>query len=97
LETTLYSNRNEGGKTTVTLEILADGSLQLFFYDIGEDSLRVWGDSDYENWITVAPAEIPRLAFALLAEKYGGRSDSVRDLEAFCRANAIACEQRLWT
>ena len=97
MEATLYSNRNDGGKTTVTLEMLADGSLQLFFYDIGDDCRQVFGDSDYEHWLTVPPGDLPKLAFALLAEKYAGRHDSVRDLAAFCKANDIRHENGLWT
>lgn len=38
---------NEGGRTTVTLELLPDGSLLLFYYDIGEDARRTFGGSDY--------------------------------------------------
>lgn len=59
---TLYRNENEGGKTRITLELLPDGSLQLFYYDIGEDARRSFGDSDYESWITSPAAELPRLA-----------------------------------
>jgi hypothetical protein len=74
--TTLYSHENEGGRTAVTLELLPDGSLQLFYYDIGEDSRRAFGDSDYEAWTTVPACELPKLALALLAEKYAGRHDA---------------------
>ena len=84
--TTLYSHENEGGRTAVTLELLPDGSLQLFYYDIGEDSRRAFGDSDYEAWTTVPACELPKLALALLAEKYAGRHDARSDFASFCEA-----------
>lgn len=93
----LYSNENDGGKTTVTLELLADGSLQLFYYDIGEDARRAFGDSDYESWITVPAAELPKLALALLAEKYAGRHDARSAFAAFCEAEGIGHEGGSWT
>lgn len=93
----LYSNENDGGKTTVTLELLADGSLQLFYYDIGEDARRAFGDSDYESWIAIPPADLPRLAPALLAEKYKGRHDAPSDFASFCERRGIATEGGSWT
>lgn len=94
--TIVYSHENEGGRTTVTLELLPDGSLQLFYYDIGEDARRTFGDSDYEAWITIPPAEIPRLALALLADKYAGRHDARSDFAAYCEAKGIAFEGGSW-
>ena len=63
------------------------GSLQLFYYDIGDDALRTFGDSDYEVWTVVAQADLPKLAFALLAEKYAGRADALTDFQAFSQAH----------
>lgn len=94
--TIVYSHENEGGKTTVTLELLADGSLQLFCYDIGEDCRRAFGDSDYEAWITVPASEIPKLALALLAEKYAGRHDARSDFAGFCESKGIAHDGGSW-
>ena len=95
--TIIYSNKNEGGKTTVTLELLPDGSLQLFYYDIGEDARRTFGDSDYEAWTTIPAAELPKLAMALLAEKYTGRHDALSDFASFCEARGIVHEGGVWT
>ena len=94
---TIYRNENEGGKTTVTLELRPDGSLQLFYYDIGEDARRAFGDSDYEAWITIPAAELPKLAMALLAEKYAGRHDARSDFASFCERRGIEHEGGIWT
>lgn len=97
MQAELFRNENEGGKTTVSLEQLPDGSLQLFYYDIGEAARRMFGDSDYEAWLTVPAMDLPKLAFALLAEKYGGRADAMSELRTFCEANAIAHDSGVWT
>lgn len=95
--TTLYRHENEGGRTSVTLELLPDGSLQLFYYDIGEDARRSFGDSDYEAWITVPASELPRLAMALLAEKYAGRHDARSDFATFCETRGIEHDGGSWS
>ncbi|HEU0099174.1 MAG TPA: hypothetical protein VFQ67_10410 [Allosphingosinicella sp.] len=95
--TTLYGNENEGGRTTITLELLPDGSLQLFYYDIGEDARRTFGDSDYEAWITVPAGELGKLAMALLAEKYTGRHDARSDFASFCEAKGIVHDGGIWS
>lgn len=97
MQATLYANRNEGGATRVTLELLGDGSLQLFYHDIGEDARRSFGDGDYESWITIPAAEIPNLAFALMAEKYEGRYDARSDFATFCEKWGVKHEGWSWT
>ena len=94
--TVIYRNENEGGKTKVTLELLPDGSLQLFYYDIGEDARRSFGDSDYEAWITIPASGIPKLALALLADKYAGRHDALSDFGKYCETRGIANEGGSW-
>lgn len=96
LDGILYRSENEGGRTTVSLERLEDGSLQIFYYDIGEDCRRMYGDSDYEAWVKVAPGELAKLAFALLADKYAGRHDAMSDFEKFCRAGGIEFNREVW-
>lgn len=93
----LTRHENEGGKQSITLEALPDGSLQLFYYDIGECARRMFGDSDYEAWLTIPPTEISKLALALLAEKYRGRLDALSDLAAFCAAHEIPNDRGVWT
>lgn len=92
----LYKNENEGGRTTVDLELLEDGSIRLFYYDIGRAARYMFGDSDYESWITVPISEVPALAFQLLSEKYGDRSDAVTNLRSLCEEHGIKHEHHVW-
>lgn len=96
LRQVLYRNQNSGGKTDVTLTLKPDGSLELFYYDIGSASKKMWGDSDYEHWITIPPEALPQLAFRLIAERYDARSDSVSDLQKLCEQHFIAHTKHTW-
>jgi len=93
----LATATDEGGNLTVSLEHLDDGSLQIFYYDIGDRPMAMYGDSDYEAWATVAPAYIARLAFALLAEKFAGRTDALSELVKFCREHDIPVDVGVYT
>lgn len=93
----LYRQEDDGGKTLITLETLADGALQLFYHDVGEQARITFGDGDYEAWATIPAAELPRLAVALLAERYRGRSTALSEFRAFCASHAIAVESASWS
>lgn len=93
----LYSTSNSGGKTVVTLERREDGSIQLFYHDLGSASDEAFGDSDYEAWATVPVAALSSLAFALLFERYKDRSDALSDFRTFCAEKGIHIENGSWT
>jgi len=93
----LYRSIDAGGTTTITLEATGDGGLQLFYHDIGEEARRSFGDSDYEAWATVPAVEVPKLAFALLAERWRGDPRALSAFRDFCRERAIAAESGSWT
>ena len=88
----LFKHENEGGTTTVTLELRDDGSLQVFYHDIGRDAQRVFGDSDYEAWLTIPASEVPKLAFALVADRYGIEAGVITAVKDFCNAQGVACD-----
>ncbi|MBU6371478.1 MAG: hypothetical protein KJS97_02025 [Alphaproteobacteria bacterium] len=85
----LSKSSDDGGTVTVSVEHLEDGAVQVFHYDIGSRALALHGDSDYEAWATVAPENVAKLAFALLAEKFAGRSDALTAMQKFCADHDI--------
>lgn len=93
----LYRHEDDGGKTRITLDALGDGSLQLFYYDVGEQARRTFGDGDYEGWAMIPAAEMPRLALALLEDRYRGRSTALSEFRTFCASHAIAVENGSWS
>ncbi len=85
--------RQEGDNfRSVNLSIDADGSIRLQAQDMGKLVEEIWGDSDYEFWVHVPPAEIRKLAFALLRQKYAGREGAVDEFRSFCKREAIEHE-----
>ena len=58
---------------------------------------KVWGDDDYEYGVYVPTASGPKLMFALLREKYLGRSDAVDEFREFCKKEGIENEWCSWS
>lgn len=97
MQATLAKWENAGGRTSITLELVKDGSIQLFYYDIGDDARRIYGDADYEAWVKIKPDQLPKLAFALLAEKLDGRPRAVSELRSFCAKYDVEFDDGVWT
>jgi hypothetical protein len=82
--------RQEGASfRSVRVYVNADGSVHLETQDMGAQVEAVWGDSDYEFWVDVPATALRKLAFALLREKYAGRSKAVDEFRAFCQQEDI--------
>ena len=93
----IYHNENSGGKTTISVEGLENGTVQLFWYDIGTDAKRTYGDSDVEKWLAVDSSEVQKLAVALLADRYVKDPDAIQKFKDFCEQNSIKFSEYLWT
>jgi hypothetical protein len=76
----------------VDLMLKDDGAIVLEGQDMGPAVEAVWGDTDYEYWVRVAPPSLPKLAFELLREKFAGRLDAVTAFRDWCRANNVEHE-----
>jgi hypothetical protein len=81
---------------SVRLSVAADGSVRLDAQDMGKRVEEVWDDSDYEFWVDVPAAALRKLVFALLREKYAGRSGAVDEFDAFCKQADIEHEWDSW-
>jgi hypothetical protein len=85
--------RREGTEfRRVDLMLKDDGSIVLEGQDMGPAVEQVWGDTDYEYWVRVAPPALPKLAFELLAEKFAGQLDAVQAFRDWCRTRAVEHE-----
>ena len=67
--TVLVAFESERVRSTLTAGFNDEGELVLEGYDIGAFVEEVWGDSDYEYWLTVRGADLPRLAGVLAAAR----------------------------
>lgn len=97
IKSQLYTGTNDGGTTTVTLELQDDGSLQVFYYDVGKAAMQAFGDSDYESWLTIPASHVPDLCFKLLERELAGQHGALTVLKQFCEKHAISHDHQVWT
>jgi hypothetical protein len=64
--------------------------------DIGPTVTRIWGDDDYEFWVRVPPASLPKLAFELLCEKFSGQLGAVDAFRDWCITHGVQHEFDSW-
>ena len=89
--------RQEGTEfRSVRLTLEDDGAIKMDAQDIGPTVTEFWGDSDYEFWVRVPPASLPKLAFELLREKFAGQLGAIDALRTWCGAHGIAHEFDSW-
>ena len=53
MATVLYSKRDRGTSTHIEAKIDYDGNLVISGNDTGELPRKIWGDDDYEYWLTI--------------------------------------------
>jgi hypothetical protein len=89
--------RQEGTEfRSVRLTLEDDGAIKMDAQDMGPTVEEIWGDSDYEFWVHIAPAALPKLAFELLREKFAGQLGAVDALRDWCKAQGIEHEFGSW-
>ena len=86
------ARRDEAEFRSVRLELQADGALRLHAYDMSAPSPTADGREQYELWVTIPPAEVAKLAFLLLKDRYAGRLQAVTEFRDFCKANEVVNE-----
>ena len=81
---------------SVRLTLEDDGAIKMDAQDIGPTVTEIWGDSDYEFWVCVAPTSLPKLAFELLREKFTGQLGAVDAFRDWCKAHGVEHEFDSW-
>jgi hypothetical protein len=64
--------------------------------DIGPTVTQIWGDDDYEVWVRVSPASMPKLAFELLREKFSRQLGAIDAFRDWCRTHDVQHEFGSW-
>jgi hypothetical protein len=79
------------GETTIHIEarITETGAVEVSGQDVGKAPQELWGDDDYEYWVTVAPEQKDRLLLALLEALYRDNPHAVVDLKELLTKNDI--------
>ena len=89
--------RQEGTEfRSVRLALEDDGAIKMDAQDIGPNVTQIWGDDDYEFWVRVTPASLPKLAFELLREKFSGQLGAVDAFRDWCTAHGVQHEFDSW-
>ena len=89
--------RQEGTEfRSVRLTLEDDGAIKMDAQDMGPTVEEIWGDSDYEFWVHIAPAALPKLAFELLREKFAGQLDAVNAFRDWCKAHGVEHKFGSW-
>ena len=89
--------RQEGTEfRSVRLSLEDDGTIKMDAQDMGPTVTQFWGDSDYEFWVRVPPASLPKLAFELLREKFTGQLGAVDAFRDWCRTHGVQHEFDSW-
>ena len=82
--------RQEGTEfRSVRLALEDGGAILMDAQDIGPAVTRIWDDSDYEFWVRVEPSALPKLAFELLREKFGGQLGAVDAFRSWCNEHGV--------
>ena len=84
---------SQGGSTSIHIDVCIEknGDLRFSGQDIGEAPEEIFGDSDYEYWLTVPAAEKDKLLLALIEKHYAGDSLVVSALREFMESKQIPC------
>ena len=84
---------SQGGATSIYIDVRINENGDLLFsgQDIGAAPEEIFGDSDYEYWLTVPAVEKDKLLLALLEKHYAGDAMVVSTLREFMESKQIAC------
>ena len=89
--------RQEGTEfRSVRLTLEDDGAITMDAQDTGPTVTQIWGDSDYEFWVSVPSASVSMLAFELLREKFAGQLGAVDAFRDWCETHGVECKFESW-
>ena len=81
----------------ITVRATAEGALELHEHEMGACPGACWGLDDRELTVTVASADVLRLATALVAQRLTGRRDAAEALVALCEGSGVEPALANWT
>ena len=84
-----WDEKDKKGDRWVDLYVGAGGSARLSRHDLRPSLKGSSDDEDYEHHVNVPAAAVPKLVFALLREKYLGRSGPVQEFREFYEKEGI--------
>ena len=85
---------SKGGSTSVHIEVCVknNGDLRFSGQDIGQAPATMFGDSDYEYWLTVPKNQKDRFLLALIEKLYAGNCGLISELQDLMAEKGISYE-----
>ena len=82
---------SQRGSTSIYIDVSIedDGDLRFSGQDIGDAPEEIFGDSDYEYWLTVPAAEKDRVLLALIEKVYRDNATVVSEFRDFLESKNI--------
>ena len=83
----------QDGPTSIYIDvrIKKNGDLLFSGQDIGSAPSDMYGDSDYEYWLTIPAAEKDRALLALIEKHYSGDGMVISKLRELMKSKKIRC------
>jgi len=84
----------QGGSTSIYIDVRITGDGHLLFsgQDIGDAPEEIFGDLDYEYWLTIPAAEKDKALLALIEKHYAGNASVISELREFMESKEIPCQ-----
>jgi len=84
----------QGGSTSIHINVRINENGDLLFsgQDIGDAPEEIFGDLDYEYWLTVPAAAKDKLLLALIEKHYAGDALVISTLRDFMESRQIPCQ-----
>jgi hypothetical protein len=76
----------------ISVQITDDGDLLFSGQDLGEAPQKVFGDSDYEYWLTIKATDKDQVLLALIEKHYSGNTTLISELMEYLKSKEITYE-----
>jgi hypothetical protein len=97
IETKIAEHEYPECHSSAYLTLKDDGEIRLSALDYGPFVEKWFGhDRDYEYWVKVPPAAVPKLAFELLREKFSDQKNPVSAFRGWCEAHDVKHDFEIW-
>lgn len=85
---------SQGGSTSIHIDMRIQDNGDLLFsgQDTGDAPMEIFGDLDYEYWLTVPAAAKDCLLLAVLEKHYGGDPMLISTLRELMESGDIPCQ-----
>ena len=85
---------SQSGATSIHIDVRIEenGDLRLSGHDIGDAPEEIFGDLDYEYWLTVPAAAKDQLLLALIKKHYAGDMSVISTMRELLESKQLPCE-----